>query len=69
MTIRKIEFYISFSSINTFKRIYLKTMSPKETYIQRKVLNFDKINQYRYFTGLRNEVNVLITETSHHVHG
>ena len=37
--------------------------------INTEFLNFDKINQYRNFTGLRNEVDVLITETGHRVLG
>jgi Xaa-Pro aminopeptidase len=37
--------------------------------INNEYLNFDKINQYRNFTGLRNEVDVLITETGHRVLG
>jgi len=37
--------------------------------INTEFLNFDKINQYRDFSGLRNEVNVLITETAHSVLG
>jgi len=37
--------------------------------INTEFLNFDKINQYRTFTGLRNEVDVLITDTSHRVLG
>jgi Xaa-Pro aminopeptidase len=41
----------------------------KKQKINTEFLNFDKINQYRNFTGLRNEVDVLITETSHRVLG
>lgn len=37
--------------------------------IYTEFLNFDKINQYRNFSGLRNEVDVLITETGHRVLG
>jgi Xaa-Pro aminopeptidase len=37
--------------------------------INTEFLNFNKINQYRNFTGLRNEVDVLITETGHRVLG
>jgi Xaa-Pro aminopeptidase len=41
----------------------------KKQKINTEFLNFDKINQYRNFTGLRNEVDVLITETGHRVLG
>ncbi len=44
-------------------------MFSQETYIHRRSLNFNKINQYRNFTGVRNEVDVLITETGHRVLG
>jgi len=37
--------------------------------INTEFLNFDKINQYRNFGGLRNEVDVLITEKGHRVLG
>ncbi len=37
--------------------------------INTEFLNFEKINQYRNFSGLRNEVNVLITDTGHRVLG
>jgi Xaa-Pro aminopeptidase len=37
--------------------------------INTEFLNFDKINQYRNFGGLRNEVDVLITESGHRVLG
>ena len=37
--------------------------------INTEFLNFDKINEYRNFGGLRNEVDILITETSHRVLG
>jgi Xaa-Pro aminopeptidase len=37
--------------------------------INAEFLNFDEINQYRNFSGLRNEVDVLITETGHRVLG
>ena len=37
--------------------------------INTEFLNFDKINEYRNFSGLRNEVDVLITESSHRVLG
>jgi Xaa-Pro aminopeptidase len=37
--------------------------------INTEFLNFGKINQYRNFTGLRNEVDVLITETGHRLLG
>ncbi len=44
-------------------------MFSTETYIQRRSLNFNKINQYHNFTGLRNEVDVLITDTGHRIPG
>ena len=37
--------------------------------INTEFLIFDKINEYRNFSGLRNEVDVLITETGHRVLG
>jgi Xaa-Pro aminopeptidase len=37
--------------------------------INTEFLNFDKINQYRNFSRLRNEVDVLITETGHNLLG
>ncbi len=37
--------------------------------INSEFLNFDKINQYGNFGGLRNEVDILITETGHRVLG
>ena len=37
--------------------------------LNTEFLNFDKINQYRNFSGLRNEVDVLITKTGYRVLG
>ena len=37
--------------------------------INSAFLNFDRINEYRDFGGLRNEVDILITEKSHRVLG
>jgi Xaa-Pro aminopeptidase len=37
--------------------------------INTEFLNFEKINQYWNFTGLHNEVDVLITEIGHRVLG
>jgi Xaa-Pro aminopeptidase len=34
-----------------------------------KFCNFNKINEYRNFGGLRNEEDILITKTSLRVHG
>ena len=41
----------------------------KKENINTEFLNFDKINQYRNFGGLRNEEDILITEKSHRILG
>ena len=41
----------------------------KKENINTEFLNFDKINQFRNFGGLRNEEDILITEKSHRILG
>lgn len=37
--------------------------------INKEYINFDKVNEYRYFGGIRNEEDLLITETGHRILG
>lgn len=44
-------------------------MFPEVTYIRRRILNFEKINQFMNCSVSRNKADVLITETGYSLPG